>query len=508
MKIGKTKAEKIFAPLIFLIVFSFGLIWAAIVPANNEAPDEASHVNMIYFLKNHHRAPVFNREEEIHPTIYDQRIGSGAYYSMAYNSPLSYLPFIPISNGLIENVSKNNILPMRIVSALFIGLFALFLFMSLRNFEPKNPILALAVTLLVVFIPQVIFTSGYINIEPFALLISAISFYFLSRVVTKDIKIISDFVWLGFSLGILGLCKANYLFFVLFLFLILLIIIIKSKKKKQLALYSLLSAGIFLLLNLWWWIRNISLYGDPLITGYIKREILDRAPGWLVTPAEQGYNIFTIFERTDFLKLTFLGFFANLGGASILLPKIFYMIFFLLVIVCLFSSLTKIKQNKYSEFVLSATVTSIAAILYFAYKNLYDFSPQGRHLFPLLIPLALVVYFGINKIKKIWQKIICLFLIIFGVFSSFWGLWLTVDQYYVRGIAYSNFSNSGKIVTDFSWRVFSLKNYEKLFSYIFDGNPPVLGQIAVVIAGVVLLLSLAIIFYRIIKTKSQTSAID
>lgn len=502
MSIKSFKIKIIFSILLFVLTFSFGLIWAMIVPPNNEAPDEASHVNIVYFLKEEKRIPVFNREKEIKPTRYDSRILSGAYYSMAYNSPLSYLPFIFSAKSPTENISKSNVVPMRVISALFIALFALFLFLALNNFRPQNPTLALAVSLFAVLIPQVIFTAGYINIEPIALLISAISFYFLSCIVVAKNKRIGNFIGLGIFLGLLGLCKANYLIFVIFSFLVLIINTVESEKRRWPTIYSLISAGILIIFNLWWWIRNIALYGDPLILGYIQREIINKAPEWIVTPAKQGYNIVTIFERKDFLKFTFLGFFANLGGASIFLPRTFYIIFFLIIVACLYLVLKNIKQNKYSEFIWSMIIMSVAVILYFANKNLYDFSPQGRHLFPLLIPLTTAVYFALSNIKSIWQKIISLFLIIFGVISSLWGLALTIDQYYIRGVAYSNVSNSGKIVTAFSWSPIDLSKYNNLLNYIVKENPIIFQNAMLIVMAAIFIISLILIIIFVLSSQS------
>lgn len=487
------KLKIIFSILIFVLAFSFGLIWAMIVPPNNEAPDEASHVNMVYFLKEEKRIPVFNHEIKIEPTFYDPRLLSGAYYSMAYNSPLSYLPFISLAKSPTENFSKSNVLPMRVISTLFIALFGLFLFLALNNFNPKNPIPAFIVSIFAVLMPQVIFTAGYVNIEPIALLISAVSFYFLSRIAVAEGKRVGDFIWLGIFLGLLGLCKANYLIFIAFCFLVLVFNIFKSKNRRWPAIYSLISAGIFLIFNLWWWVRNIALYGDPLIMGYIQREIVDKAPEWVLSPARQGYNIVTIFERKDFLKFTFLGFFANLGGASIFLPRIFYIIFFLIIIACLYFVFKNIKQNNHSEFIWSMAIVSVTAILYFANKNLYDFSPQGRHLFPLLIPIMAVIYFALLNFNKIWQKIIGLFLLLFAVISSLWGLWLTIDQYYVRGVAYSNINNSGKIVSAFSWSPIDFSKYNNLLNYIIKENPVIFQNVMLAIMAAIFIISLVLI---------------
>lgn len=503
MNIKFNQLKIIFSILLFAITFSFGLIWAAIVPPDNEAPDESSHINMVYFLKEDKKIPIFNHEEKINLTFYDHRLLSGAYYSMAYNSPLSYLPFVPLAKSPTENFSKGNVLPMRVISALFIALFGVFIFLAFNNFDWQKSIVALIVSLFAVLIPQVIFTAGYINIEPIALFISAILFYFLSRIITAKEKKIGNHIGLGVFLGLLGLCKANYLIFVFYCFLVLIINIFKLKKRKRPTIYSLISAGIFIAINLWWWIRNIALYGDPLILGYIQSEIINKAPDWVVTPARQGYNIVTIFERKDFLKFTFFGFFANLGGASIFLPRIFYFIFFLIIIVCFLITVKNVKGNKYPEIIWSTIIVSVASLLYFANKNLYDFSPQGRHLFPLIIPLMTAVYFALSNLKRAKQIFFGLFLIVFGAISSIWGLVLIIDRYYVKGVAYSNISNSGKIVSSFSWLPIDSLKYNNLLNYIVEQNPVYFQNTILAAIAAIFIISFALIIYFLLNSQSS-----
>ncbi|TSC94116.1 MAG: hypothetical protein Athens101428_428, partial [Candidatus Berkelbacteria bacterium Athens1014_28] len=67
-----------------MAVFFGGLVWAAIVPAGNEAPDEGAHAEMIYFLKTEKRIPIFNREPKLSVLHFEKSQLSGAYYSMAY----------------------------------------------------------------------------------------------------------------------------------------------------------------------------------------------------------------------------------------------------------------------------------------------------------------------------------------------------------------------------------------------------------------------------------------
>lgn len=419
------------AGLLFLLIFSLCSLFAFVVPDNNEAPDEASHLNMINFLKTERRIPVFNHEEKIIPIQYDPGLLSGAYYSMAYNSPLNYLPYLLLTH---DNLEKSGIMPSRLVSSSLVALFTVFLFLALKNLWSKNEKLALITALFTGLIPQIVYSGSYINIEPLALCFSSLTFYFYTKLNDRLIS----YLLFGITLGLLGLVKANYFIFIGYLVFLLIYDLIANPTKRKFKIKGyLIVIGVFILLNLWWWLRNYQLYGDLLIMSYIKREIINQAPDWFRSMREQGYNLITIFFNSYFYRFTFLGFFANLGGANIFLPVYFYYCFYLtLAGLFIFSWRTKWRQ-----YIACFTIISVLALIYFANKNLDDFSPQGRHLFPLIIPLAVVVYLGLDNIQGKWKSFMTAFLPLLSLVASVTGIFLTIDHYFIKGIAYVNLSN-------------------------------------------------------------------
>ena len=440
----------------------------------NEAPDEASHINMIYFLKTEKRIPVFNQDPKIIPTQYDPKLLSGAYYSMAYNSPFNYLPFIPFYYSDFENISKQNVLPIRSVSAFFVALFAVFLFLALKISRKTNYITALIVSLFVSLIPQVIFSAGYVNIEPLALMLSAMTFYIFSLIYFKKDNQIRNYLFFGVALALLGLCKANYYILIAFFGLLSLVDIFISKQilfKLKRYLFPLL---IFIVGNLWWWMRNLNLYGDPLIINYIKNEIVAKAPDWLLTPARRGETIISIFTDKYFFDFGILGFFANLGGANIFLPKFFYLAFYLLILIpigiLVVNFIRNIRNlNRENWFFIIFFLISSVSLLVFANKNLTDFSPQGRHLFPLMIPLAGVLFFALSKSKNLKMPIIYP---LFSLASSVFGIYELIKGYYLLGNAYVNINSPSdiyeKLLADFHWQEFA--SWQRLLGLINQNN--------------------------------------
>lgn len=428
--IRKTKffsGKKIIALAIFFAVFFFGLVWAAIVPGGSEAPDEDQHVAMVVFLKNNQRIPVFDKEEGLiktsfSPQLWTTKFRTGAYYSQAYNSPVSYLPFL-IFDGSAGNAKP----PMRAVSSFFIAFFAFFLFLALCNIGSKKIQDAAIVTLFIALIPQVIFSTGYVNIEPFALFASALAFYFLTAILAGKNRP-KDFLWLGLSLGLLAFCKANYLILALFFGFIAIAAIITSKEKIKSILALILP---LLVLDGWWWLRNIRLYRDPIIINFISKNLSAAAPSWFLPPGKGGYNILTILFQRDFTRNAFLGFFAALGRLDIFLPTVFYVLFYLIIILITIWALHSNKQNKKTILiVISILLLFLVNLLIFANKNLLDFSPQGRHLFPMLTPLAWILFLGLAKIKSRVPKIAVL---VFSFSATIWSLGSVYLNYKARG---------------------------------------------------------------------------
>jgi hypothetical protein len=194
-----------------------------------------------------------------------------------------------------------------------------------------------------------------------------------------------------------------------------------------------------------------------------------------------------------------------LGGANIFFPLYLYLIFFGIAIYLLVIAIKNYPKTKI--FLWPFSITAIAATAYFANKNLTDFSPQGRHLFLLMIPLGLIVYLSLSTLKPLWQRVAGIFMIVFVFVSSLFGLWLTVDKYYVKGTAYINQSNFGKNLADFSWKKISIENYHNLVEYIFNGNPIILNRYVVLAVGVILLLAIIITLFLISKNSPPTNGI-
>ena len=66
--------------MLFGLVFSLSYIWQAIVPVGSEAPDEGQHIQVIYFLKNNQRIPVFDQDRKVTHVLFIFKDVTGEWF--------------------------------------------------------------------------------------------------------------------------------------------------------------------------------------------------------------------------------------------------------------------------------------------------------------------------------------------------------------------------------------------------------------------------------------------
>lgn len=500
------RQRNIIGVMLFVLMFSLSYIWQGIVPVGSEAPDEAEHIGMINFLTKHHRTPIFEGEEDIFKSIlYKKDNLCWVYFPMSYNSPLSYLPFLPLAKEQVNSKDKKGVLPLRFASGLLISFFCLFLFLAMFNLNDGKMFSTLGITLFISLIPQVVFTSSYINIDPIALFLSALGLYLLSIIIKTNQRLY--YLFLGIALGLLALCKANYLVVVFYLGLIALWQLLKTSGSTRQKTINFLSISIpFLALNVWWWIRNIELYHDPIIINYISTMIKNIPVDWFLTPKEIGLNYLSIFSFMNFSGTVFYGFYAFLGGVKILLPLIFYYYFYTTLIIFLILGVWQLIKKNHSHlllFLFSLLIILLDFII-FINKNLTDFSPQGRHLFPLLIPMSVMMIIAIKNWAGRIKRYFLSFIIAISLIANLYATLYIIGGYYINGTAWAVGSAAGKTVPDFSFHNLFYDNYHKLFSVIYADAPAYTGWLSGV-AVIFLIFSLGFIIKVLIENLNDTA---
>lgn len=402
-----------------------GLMFGIIIIPYNDANDEYLHFGLTKFIADKHYLPVFNKDDYTNTECVKTTI---SMFGQVKNIPVCHtsysvypFPSHTISALFIAPIQKD--VPYRYVFArlpnvLFFALFLLLVWKIIRLVFHSEDI-RLAAFITVAFIPQVTFINSYINSDGFSLMIGALVVYMWFK--TNNEGLTRRNIILGaIALGLLASAKYNY--FILFpTTIVFLIFSIKRFRWKKIVAFFTVSVLSILTISGWWFTRNYILYKDALGFSTAKKAIYSIAPDY-VTIADFGQNFFTTLLVTNWGVLSFKSFFATFGWMSIYLPNIFYIVIYFFVAISLFGWLFhfidlyaqkqvfNLFKSRLFPLLAASLFTIIGSIGLSVWTSLNnDFQPQGRYLFPALIPVMIGVIKGLqyfSRMIKLNEKII------------------------------------------------------------------------------------------------------
>jgi putative flippase GtrA len=389
----------------WLIVISLVFLGISLIFVNNlglnsppYAPDEGTHYNYnVLYIIQHKSLPISGRDDifllnycrdthwGIVPCTYSYEAYPGANYVVTAIGAI----------GFHHVFNLSYILGARLI-AVFWGLTALWLiyFMALRITNNRN--VSAVISASICLIPQVIFTSSYVNQDAHSLAIGAFVGYALVRLLQdKDTRSLC-IAGLAFG-GALPLAKLNYMLLYLPLLVVLLVVLKRKIVTKQL-LMKLIGWSIlgFLLIAGFWYARNIMLYHDPFGQSFTLRAMSKyhslghaKSMTWLTFQQATQIGFFDTIFRSFYLAFGALTDYMAPATYSIIQFGLFGTIFASFVI----ASQLKPSVSKQAMLAIAGLLVIIAAAIALVYQNaiVYDFQPQGRYLFSILTPLALVL---------------------------------------------------------------------------------------------------------------------
>jgi putative flippase GtrA len=393
------KSHSLFLLVVFVFLFSSLMFVKNIPPTGVKgAPDENAHMEFnVEFILGEKRLPVSGVDDlNAYENCRDNKFGKiPCLYSYTAYPGANYV-FSSLFAWTLHEVLDLSILTGARLASVFWGLiFLSMIYLTSRRITHNNRISA-AITASVGLIPQVIFTSSYVNQDAHSLAIGGIVIYAFTRFLQKPDRTSLIIAGIAFG-GLLPLSKYNYFIFIPFvaaiLFYALYKKILSKKHLLQLVLFSLVS---FLLLAGFWYIRNIILYSDPLGQSFVVERMSDfHKPGIShdITSFET-YKLYAL-DNTFFDRL-FHSFFVAFGYMAFYLKEFTYsniqILLFSAVFVSLYisSNLKKAARYKATLVLLGLTLFLFGSITLAYYNSTtYDFQPQGRYIFPILPAIAL-----------------------------------------------------------------------------------------------------------------------
>jgi len=415
------KKHKFFS-LILIIWTLWVTHWAWTLPYNM-APDECLHFKTAKFFQEEKRLPVAGRDTIIIVKEADCR--GTTYIETPFLNYMITAFFINFKNfAAIER----DYLAARVSSVCFGVIFVSLFYLFLRKIFKNNDFLVYSTLVSTIFIPQITYIFAYINQEAYSLASSAflllVSFIFWQVPLRKLRK--KYFLLLALSVAVHLFSKPN--FYLLFL-VPLIILVFKFWQEKYLPIKNLLISVILVfLLSGWFFIRNWILYKDLIglktFQEFYQKNFVTR------TFSQAGWNFYDMLFKSKWLEETLSSFYGRFGYMTIEIDPTMQWVFrgfLFLGLVGLLKKLSGIKKvklfwEKYLFYTIFLVLIPFNIFLSLWNSLYFDFQNQGRYLFPILIPLMVLVNKGIFGLIKNEEnrKTLAIAIITGSILLNFW----------------------------------------------------------------------------------------
>jgi 4-amino-4-deoxy-L-arabinose transferase-like glycosyltransferase len=411
------RATRWLLPLVLVLYLALGALYAVYTP-RWQAPDEPAHYNYVQFLADHYRFPVLKMGD--FPAAYLEEIKAAGFppeMSIApiryefHQPPLYYLLAVPI-----YRLFDGSLLALRLFSVILGAVLLVVVYWTVEAFAPGQPLLALATTAFVAFLPMHLAMTAAVNNDSLAELLLAtlllLAIRYLrgatgSRVEGAERRLLP-------LMGIvtaLGLVTKSSLYVALPLLLLAIAGCHLWPGKISLSLVAVArDASLYLLpalgLALPWWLRNIALYGRGDFLGLGRHDQV--VAGQLRTAefvAERGWAALA----HDFLSTSFHSFWGQFGWMGVLLDQRLYQALAILSALALagfslWAAGAWHRRRHFAPWQWAAACLLVLLGLFtlasYLWYNTQFLQHQGRYLFRGLVPIGLALALGWREVLR------------------------------------------------------------------------------------------------------------
>lgn len=284
-----------------------------------------------------------------------------------------------------------------------------------------------AFVFLVLFLPEFIYISGYVNCDACAMFFCAWIIYGMIWGAEQKWNVKSC-IFLGIGMGLCALSYYNAYGIILGAVIYCVVSVLVDKTIEHKFLFILQRAMIVafsaILVSGWWFIRNFCLYdGDwlGLNTSGKCAELnaqWDYKPSNRATPNKLGYSLKYMLFDMEWLKGSKDSFVAAFGYLQYFLKEWQYSVYFIFILIGLGGNVFSFKnylENRKNNLqlqkekscskktiggwcMLLMCIVTISISAYYSFYN--DFQAQGRYCMPMLIPFSLLVIKGVESIGE------------------------------------------------------------------------------------------------------------
>lgn len=390
--------------LVNVLFVAFAAVLVAVLPptAPFGGPDESTHMEYnVDFIRENGRLPVSGvddvsayqacREDSgfrVVPCLYSYQVYPAANY-------VAYAVGAAVGH---DALGTSYLTGARIVSVLFGLVFLTMLYATVLLISRSTRVSA-ALAFAIGCIPQVIFVSSYVNQDAHSLAISAVVGYAATRFALAQRP--GTAILLGIALGgLLPLAKYNY-FVLLPLAVALVAIVVFRHRPERRVLVTLGVASVagFALLSAFWYIRNLVLYRDLTGQGFVVTEMSKYHELGAAHPL--SVDSLVLYAQKGFFELSFESFFLTFGYMNLPTSDRVYLVTLLVIAVVIAAAvvIAVISRGRDLWLVGAAVVLVVGGAVFLSLWNAlkFDFQPQGRYLFAVLVPVAMAVAFAFRR---------------------------------------------------------------------------------------------------------------
>jgi len=399
---------------IIALLVTFTLLagaYSVVVPLY-EAPDEPAHFEYVRYLVKERRLPAQKEgwlSEAHQPPLYyaiaalvssvadfDDPTGAirlnpkfvwgghGAEHNAALHGTAETFPYRGIA--LAAHLS-------RLASVLSGAVTVFFTYALAKEIFPNKKYLALLAAALVAFNPQFLFISGVVNPDSMVTMWSTIALWQMVRLLKKPLSW-KGWMLLGLLIGLAVLSKSSAFTLGLMAAGVLLITARRQRSWSLLWKGALATGGAFAVVSGWWFVQNQLLYGDPLGWQFFLKV-------YAVHLRESPF-IWTGIGR--FVWTQFRSYWAVFGWMTVTAPGWFYAAILALYALSLAGWGRWAVRRGWSDLEAVQRYGLVTLVAFPLLQEAYQlravtiFNPawyQGRHVFPIVAPVAILLAAGL-----------------------------------------------------------------------------------------------------------------
>lgn len=370
---------------LYLLYFAFRFAWLLTLPIT-EAPDEANHLWVVRFLFDNMRLPT-------HDEVF--AAGTPAVYGSL--AQFGYVPHLLIAKLFPVNMLDTTAR----IGSILIGVGTLWAAIQIgKELFADKPLYRIALPLLLVVHPQLVFVNAYTNPDSTTITLASIIFYLLVVSIKRGLTVKKSLL-IGLLLGWIALAKQTGLVLIPAIFVGMIAALWLHGASLTTSVSCLLLALVGMTgISLWWFIRNFNEFGGDVFGSRTMYQtwatILPRENGVIVHP----WPLVTSHKWWRYVWFDFWGLF---GYMNRYLWKPVYFIYMAITAAAVYGWLPKkdLPQKDRADIAIwilfaGCILLHLGSMLYVTITNVSG--PHGRYLFPSVIPVFALILAGLSRL--------------------------------------------------------------------------------------------------------------